>query len=109
MLMIAILAKLAGAHRVEALADWARLRTTDLVPLFGLARPTMPHARTWGRIFARAVDPVALDQALGQFFQQMQATAEVPDRGSVVLAGDGKTLRATIPLGQTQGVHLVAA
>lgn len=109
MLMIAILAKLAGYHRVEALADWARLRAADLVPLFGLARPTMPHARTWGRIFAQAVDPVALDGVLGQFFQELQTTAEVPERGSIVLVVDGKTLRGTIPLGQTQGVHLVAA
>ncbi len=109
MLTIAILAKLAGYHRVEALADWARLRAADLVPLFGLAHPTMPHARTWGRIFAQAVDPVALDTLLGQFFQEQQITAEVPERGSIVLAVDGKTLRGTIPRGQTQGVHLVAA
>ncbi len=109
MLTIAIVAKLAGHHRVEALADWAQLRAADLVPLFGLTRPTMPHARTWGRIFAQAVDPVALDVMLGQFFQEMQASAEVPDRGSIVLVVDGKTLRGTIPLGQLQGVHLVAA
>ena len=86
MLMIAIVAKLAGYHRVEALADWARLRAPDLVFLFGLARPTMPHARTWGRIFAQAVDPVALDAVLGQFFQELQTSAEVPERGSIVLA-----------------------
>lgn len=49
MLAIAILAKLAGAHRVEALADWARLRAADLLPLFRLQRTTMPHAGTWGR------------------------------------------------------------
>lgn len=109
MLTLAIVAKLAGYHRVEALADWAHLRAADLVPLFGLTRPTMPHARTWGRIFTQAVDPVALDVLLGQFFQEMQATAEVPDRGSIVLVVDGKTLRGTIPLGQLQGVHLVAA
>jgi hypothetical protein len=35
--------------------------------------------------------------------------AEVPDRGSLVVALDGKTLRGTIPLGQTRGVHLLAA
>jgi hypothetical protein len=63
LLMIAVLAKLAGCHRVEALADWARLRAADLGTLFGLERPTMPHARTWGRIFAQAIDPTALEQA----------------------------------------------
>lgn len=108
-LTIAVLAKLAGASRVEALADWARLRAPDLASLFGLPRLTMPHARTWGRIFAQAIDPAALEQVLGQFFQETQQQAEVPARGSIVLAVDGKTLRGTIPRGQTRGVHVVAA
>lgn len=109
MLTIAVLAKLAGASRVEALADWARLRAPDLARLFGLARPTMPHARTWGRIFAQAVDPCALEQGLSDFFQEVQHTSEVPARGSIILAVDGKTLRGTIPAGHTKGVHMVAA
>jgi predicted transposase YbfD/YdcC len=46
---------------------------------------------------------------LGQFFAEQQASAEVPERGSIVLAVDGKTLRGTIPAGQSRGVHLVAA
>lgn len=46
---------------------------------------------------------------LGQFFAEQQATAEVPERGSIVLAVAGKTLRGTIPAGQSRGVHLVAA
>lgn len=68
LLTIAILAKLAGHSRVEAIADWARLRAASLAALFGLARPTMPHARTWGRILAYAVDPTALATLLGQVF-----------------------------------------
>ena len=94
---------------VEAIADWAQLRAADLAHLFGLARTTMPHARTWGRILAYAVDPTALEALLGQFFRPLQRVGEIPAPGSIVLAIDGKTLRGTIPLGQTQGVHLVAA
>lgn len=109
LLAIAVLAKLAGASRVEALADWAAWRAPDLAQLFGLTRPTMPHARTWGRIFAHAVDPVALEQVLRTFFLEAYHTSEVPQRGSIILAVDGKTLRGTIPAGQTKGVHLVAA
>jgi hypothetical protein len=33
----------------------------------------------------------------------------MPDRGNVQVTLDGKTLRGTIPAGQTQGVHLLAA
>lgn len=109
LLTLALCAKLAGASRVEALADWARFRAPELTTLFGLTRPTMPHARTWGRIFAHAVDPVAFDRLTGDFFQSLLHTADVPARGSIILAVDGKTLRGTIPLGATQGVHLVAA
>lgn len=108
LLTIAILAKLAGHSRVEAIADWARLRASALTRLFGLRRPTMPHARTWGRILAHAVDPTALAITLGQFFHAVQRVGTVPERGSIVVAVDGKTLRGTIPLGQTHGVHLVA-
>jgi hypothetical protein len=34
---------------------------------------------------------------------------EIPARGSVALAIEGKTLRGTIPKGSTRGVHLMGA
>jgi hypothetical protein len=41
---------------------------------------------------------------------QAQATRTAQrKRGSILLAIDGKTLRGTIPLGETEGVHLLAA
>lgn len=49
-LTIALLAKLSGHHQVRAMADWARLRATELVRLFSLAHPAMPHHTTWSRI-----------------------------------------------------------
>jgi hypothetical protein len=64
-------------------------------------------------IFGHAVDVDALEQRLSTFFQHQQQTLEVPPRGSIILAVDGKTftqrVRGTIPTGQTSGVHLVAA
>lgn len=108
LLTIAILAKLAGHSRVEALADWAALRAPALARLFGLPRLTMPHARTWGRILAHGVDPTALARLLGQFFHPPQRVGAVPARGSTVLAVDGKTLRGTIAADGSSGVHLVA-
>ncbi len=109
LLALAVCAKLAGHSRLEALADWARLRAADLSRLFGLQRTTMPHPSTWSRILGSAVDVPAFEQVLGAFFQATQHTAEVPARGSIVLAVDGKTLRGTIPAGHTAGIHLVAA
>jgi predicted transposase YbfD/YdcC len=60
-------------------------------------------------VFGHAIDVAELELVLGQFFQEQHAPSEVPARGSIVLAVDGKTLRGTIPSGQTRGVHLVAA
>lgn len=108
LLALAIVAKLAGHSRLAALADWAKLRATDLAQRFGLNRATMPHQSTWSRILGQAVEPEALEQALTMFFQPSPGT-DPPPRGSIILAVDGKTLRGTMPLGQMHGVHLVAA
>ena len=106
LLTLAVVAKLAGQGRLEPLAHWARLRATDLAELFGLKRPTMPHQSTWSRVLGAAVDPAAVEQALCSFFQ---SPPTVSPRASIILAVDGKTLRGTIPLGHTRGVHVVAA
>ena len=109
LLTLAVLAKLAGQSRLEPIADWARLRAADLARLFGLKRATMPHQSTWSRVVGLAVDVEQLEQLLSQFFCEQQHSVEVPARGSIVLAVDGKTVRGTIPAGHTRGVHLVAA
>jgi predicted transposase YbfD/YdcC len=109
LLVVAVLAKLSGHSRLEALADWARIRAAELAVLFGLKRPTMPHQSTWSRVFGDAVDVDQLEQVICAFFQEQQHHAEIPARGSTILAVDGKTLRGTIPSGQTRGVHLIAA
>jgi predicted transposase YbfD/YdcC len=108
LLTLAIIAKLAGHSRLKALAHWAQLRAADLAPLFGLARPTMPHPTTWSRILGQALDPLELEKALTSFFQPAPAPVP-PARGSIVLGVDGKTITGTIPLGKTRGIHLVAA
>jgi predicted transposase YbfD/YdcC len=109
LLLVAVLGRLAGYSRLEPLAHWARLRGADLAALLGLKRSSMPHQSTWSRVLGHAVDVDELEHILGQFFHEQQATSEVPPRASIVLAVDGKTLRGTLPSGQTRGVHLVAA
>ena len=108
LLLIAVLGKLAGYSRIRALADWARLRAHELTTLLQVPHATMPHPTTWSRVLGQAVDPAALEQVIGQMLQGTRP-AEVPTRGTLVIALDGKTLRGTIPLGQTRGVHLLAA
>lgn len=107
LLMVALLAKLTGHHHVRAIAEWAQLRATDLAGVLQFARTTMPHHTTWSRILGTAVDTHALDHVLREVLHP--TASEVPPRGSIALALDGKTLRGTISLGHTHGVHLVAA
>jgi predicted transposase YbfD/YdcC len=106
-LTIAVLAKLAGQDKVEAIAEWARLRAHELNALFRRQRTSMPHPTTWRRILGQAVDPQALTHIVGDVLAA--ASDEVPARGSILLVLDGKTLRGTIPRGSTRGDHLLAA
>jgi predicted transposase YbfD/YdcC len=108
LLMVALLAKLTGHTQVRAMAEWAALRAHELAQLFQFSRVTMPHWVTWSRVLGTAVDLPALEHLLGAALNPHDA-ALVPERASIALALDGKTLRGTIPVGQTQGVHLVAA
>src|SRR6266704_5901205 len=108
LLLIGVLAKLAGQDSSRAMAHWAKLRTHELSQLFHLKREKMPHFSTWSRVLGHAVEPSEVEHLLGQFFVAAARRAE-PQRGSIQLALDGKTLRGTIPLGETRGVHLLAA
>ena len=47
LLMIGVLAKLAGQVSLRAISHWAKLRQHDLNTLFQLQRHTMPHYSTW--------------------------------------------------------------
>jgi predicted transposase YbfD/YdcC len=107
LLLIAILAKLTGHTQLRAIAEWAALRTAELASVFRFPRATMPHPVTWSRVLGSAVDVVALEHVLRD--SMYLSSAHVPERASIALAIDGKSLRGTIPLGHTQGVHLLAA
>jgi predicted transposase YbfD/YdcC len=108
LLTIAVLAKLSGASGARAIAEWAKLRADGLAELFDLPRPSMPHPTTWTRVLGHAISVAALEQVVARLSAPV-STAEVNARGSLQVCLDGKSLRGTIPLGQTSGVHLLAA
>jgi predicted transposase YbfD/YdcC len=105
---VAVLAKLAGYSRLEDVADWAKLRAHELHLLFATKRAQMPHHTSWSRILGQAVDVAELER-LAQQMSAPPQLGELPDRCSIEVALDGKTLRGTIARGQTRGVHLLAA
>ncbi len=103
-LVFVVLAKLAGEDGLRGIAQWVAERKDSLAELLGLAKPQAPYYTTYARILAHAVRIDEFEQVVGQFF------ANLPQAGHTVeIALDGKTLRGTIPLGQTRGVHLLAA
>ena len=111
-LTVAVLAKLAGHGKLRAVADWAGLRAPQLCLLLGLQRTTLPHPTTWSRIFGMALGPAALDEVVGQFFSELCSSPigkRRKRRAGLTITIDGKTLRGTIPLGDSRGVHLVGA
>lgn len=99
-LLIGVLAKLAGQDSSRAIAHWAQLRKQELRLLFAFQRETMPHYSTWSRVLGRGVDPIQLEQVLGDFFASSLAEESRLQRGGIQVCLDGKTLRGTIPLGE---------
>jgi hypothetical protein len=107
-LMMGVLAKLAGYESSRQMAHWAKLCAQELCELFALKRAGMPHSSTLSRVLGQAVDPGEIEQILGQFFAKATRHGQ-PKAGEPLLCLDGKTLRGTIPLGHSQGVHLGAS
>lgn len=103
-LVFVVLAKLAGQDHLRGIAQWVDLRKEALAQALQLVKPQAPHATTYSRVLREAVDIDEFERVASQFFAAQGETGQ-----SVVLTLDGKTLRGTIPAGQTEGVHLLAA
>ena len=103
-LVFVVLAKLAGEDRLTGISEWVWHRKEALAKALGLRRCQTPHRTTYSRIFGEMLDVEEFEEAMGGFF------ASVPADGQLVqVTIDGKALRGSIPGGQTQGVHLMAA
>ncbi len=103
-LVLTLLAKLAGENHLRGIAQWVRLRAVELAVLLMLAKVQAPHATTYSRILGQAISLEEFEQVSGAFF------AQSPKAGTCVqITLDGKTMRGTIPAGQTRGIHLLAA
>jgi predicted transposase YbfD/YdcC len=103
-LVFVVLAKLAGEDVLRGIAQWVAERQEVLAEMLGLAKPQAPCYTTYGRILGHAVAVAELERVVDTW------VAGLPGAGHTVeIALDGKTLRGTIPFGQTRGVHLLAA
>ena len=103
-LLLIVLAKLAGEDKPKGIADWARARAALFVTAFDLTRPELPCANTYRRTLGQTVPADDLEAHVQRFLAQLPQ----PGAGDQI-ALDGKTLRGTIPSGDSQGLHLLAA
>lgn len=102
MLMLMVLAKLSGHDKPEAMADWARLRAASLAEMLKLRRTSMPHAVTYERVLAKAIQPEQFEREMSAFFAGQPEVVK-----QVHLALDGKQIRGTAATSEDRNEYLL--
>jgi predicted transposase YbfD/YdcC len=104
LLVSILLAKLSGEQKPAGITEWIKLRRRPLMEAFQCARQTAPSLNTIRRTMEDSVIAEELHKILRLFLHQ-----EYGGQQTVLVTLDGKTMRGTIPKGETRGVHLLAA
>jgi predicted transposase YbfD/YdcC len=104
LLVSILLAKISGEQKPTGITEWIKLRRKQLMEAFQCQRQTAPSLNTIRRTMESTVIAEELHKTFRTFLHQ-----EYGGQQTVLVAIDGKTLRGTIPKGETRGVHLLAA
>jgi len=104
LLVLVVLAKLAGEDHPSGIAEWIRLRGRSLRSALGVKWARMPHHNTYRRVLEEVIDPAELERVVSQHLQSLPGVGH-----SVLIAIDGKTVRGTIRPDRQRGEHLLAA
>jgi predicted transposase YbfD/YdcC len=104
LLIVVILAKLCGENTPYGIAEWAKMRGKELQQLFGYHRQVNPSNKTLQRLTDTSLRDEDLQTTIRHYLHQRYGGQQ-----SVLITIDGKTMRGTIPKGQSRGVHLLAA
>lgn len=103
-LLLIILAKLAGEHKPTGIADWIKARKADIVKAFNQERKTVPALNTIRRTLDSAMSLEELERFLLDYIRQEHGGGQ-----TVLVTIDGKTMRGTIHKDNKKGLHLLAA
>lgn len=101
-LLFTLLAKLAGEDRLSGISEWVCHRQEALAEALGLETVQAPHRTTYSRILGQVIDVNEFEEQVADYFGSASGH-------SIHVVIDGKSLRGSIPSGQTQGEHLLAA
>ena len=102
LLVLVVLAKLCGANNPIEIARWVEYRAAWLKEALGLSWQRMPHHSTYRRVLQAAIDSSELEEIAGAYLKTLAPA------GDEVFNLDGKTVRGTIPKGETSGLQLLA-
>lgn len=103
LLVLMMLAKLAGEDRPSGIADWVVHRIEQLYEMKVVPKPRAPSHMTYRRVLQDTVRPEELEDLIGEFQQSRLEEGE-----EVVFSMDGKSLKGTIPRGEIRGIHLLS-
>jgi predicted transposase YbfD/YdcC len=103
LLVLILLAKLCGENTPSGIADWVAYRIEALVAMKVLPTNKAPCHMTYRRLLQLIVSPDELERLLSEYHQSCLKTGT-----ELVFSLDGKTVRGTIPSGETRGTHLLS-
>lgn len=103
-LVLVVLAKLSGEDHPYGIAQWGRGRQHILCEILAVNRLSLPSHNTYRRVLGDAIEQAELQAIVAEHLTQPAGAGQ-----SVLVALDGKTLRGSIPIGETRGIHLLAA
>lgn len=103
LLLLMVLAKLAGEDKPSGIADWVAHRVDQLCEMKILPKRRAPSHMTFRRLLQHVVDPEAFESLMQEYHRRQLHQGQ-----EVVLSMDGKTLKGTIPRGETRGTHLLS-
>lgn len=103
LLVLIFLAKLGGEDKPSGIAEWVANRVDKLVEMKILAKAKAPCHMTFRRLLQTIVTPEELESLIRQFHQ-----SQLPKEAETLYSIDGKTVRGTIPSGETRGTHLLS-
>ena len=103
LLVLMMLAKLAGEDKPNGIAEWVKHRIEALHQMKLLSKPRAPSHMTYRRILQDTLQPEEFERVVSEYQQRRLKGGE-----EIVFSMDGKTLRGTIPVGEIRGTHLLS-
>lgn len=103
LLILILLAKLGGEDKPTGITEWVAHRIESLMRMKVLPKAKAPCHMTYRRVLQDTIQPEELERLVSEYHQDCLETGQ-----EIVLSLDGKTMRGTIPRGETRGTHLLS-